>query len=163
MTHRAPGVPGAVLTSEHVAAELICDGYHVHPSLLRVAIRAMGAGSIMAITDGTAGSGLPLGSRTRLGSHTIRVGERTAELEDGTVAGSILTMDQAFRVLVHKVGLNWFDAVRVCSTTPAEQLKLKDLGQLVPGALADLTILDVNTLRVKMTVIGGNIWRAANV
>lgn len=162
MTHRAPGVPGAVLTSERVAAELVCDGHHVHPSLLRVAINAKGTDGVMAITDGTAASALPTGTLTRLGSHTIRVGERTAELADGTIAGSILTMDGAFRVLVEKVGLSWLEAVRLCSTTPAEQLELQDQGRLVPGGAADLAILDVQTLRVKMTVIGGRIWQPAS-
>ena len=60
MTHRAPGLPGAVLAREEVAAELICDGYHVHPAMCRAAIAAKGLHGVMAITDGTAGSGLVL-------------------------------------------------------------------------------------------------------
>jgi N-acetylglucosamine-6-phosphate deacetylase len=161
MTHRAPGVPGAVLQSESVAAELICDGFHVHPALLRVALRAKGPRGILAITDGTAGSGLPVGSRTRLGGRPIVVTERTAQLEDGTLAGSVLTMDGAFRMLVGSVGLNLVDAARVCSTTPAEQLRLRDMGQLVSGALADLVVLDRDTLRVRATMISGRIWNTA--
>ena len=58
MTHRAPGLAGAVLARDDVAAELICDGYHVHPAMCRVAIAAKGARGVMAITDGTAGTGL---------------------------------------------------------------------------------------------------------
>jgi N-acetylglucosamine-6-phosphate deacetylase len=158
MTHRAPGVPGAVLQSDEVAAELICDGFHVHHSLLRVAIRAKGIERAIAITDGTAGAGLPVGSRTRLGGRTILVTERTAELEDGTLAGSVLTMDGAFRTLVGKVGLNVVDAARMCSTTPAEQLRLADQGQLAVGRLADIVVLDRSTLRVRTTLIGGEIW-----
>jgi N-acetylglucosamine-6-phosphate deacetylase len=161
MTHRAPGVPGAVLQSEGVAAELVCDGFHVHPALMRIALRAKGTAGIVAITDGTAGSGLPLGSRTRLGGRPIVVTERTAELEDGTIAGSVLTMDGAFRVLVARVGLNVVDAVRICSTTPASLLRLRDVGRLVAGSLADVAVLDRDTLRVRSTLISGHIWNPA--
>lgn len=155
LSHRAPGVPGAVLHSEAVRAELICDSFHVHPALLRVAIRAKGIDGVMAITDGTAGSGLPVGSCAKLGGRKIIVTERTAELEDGTLAGSVLTMDGAFRVLVGKVGLSVVEAARLCSTTPAEQLRLTGMGALMPGNLADFVILDRDTLRVRSTFING--------
>jgi N-acetylglucosamine-6-phosphate deacetylase len=158
MTHRAPGVPGAVLDSDAVAAELICDGVHVHPTLLRLAIRAKGIGRVMAITDGTAGSGLPVGSRARLGGRPIIVTERTAELEDGTIAGSVLTMDVAFRLLVGKVGLSVVEAATICAATPARQLGLVGSGQLAPGAPADLVILERKTLRVRSTMVRGAIW-----
>jgi N-acetylglucosamine-6-phosphate deacetylase len=160
MSHRAPGVPGAVLHSEAVGAELICDSFHVHPAVLRVAIRAKGVDGVMAITDGTAGSGLPVGSCAKLGGRTIVVTERTAELEDGTLAGSVLTMDGAFRVLVGKVGLSVVEAARLCSTTPAEQLRLTGMGALVPGNFADLVMLERDTLRVRSTMIGGRVSAA---
>jgi N-acetylglucosamine-6-phosphate deacetylase len=156
--HRAPGVPGAVLESEQVAAELICDGFHVHPSLMRLALRAKGLSGILAITDGTAGSGLPVGSRATLGGRPIIVTGRTAELEDGTLAGSVLTMDGAFRMLVNELGLTLSEASRVCSATPAEQLRLRDLGRLETGASADLVLLDRETLRVQTTIVAGRIW-----
>jgi N-acetylglucosamine-6-phosphate deacetylase len=159
MTHRAPGVPAAVLHSESVAAELICDSFHVHPALMRLAIRAKGVEGVMAITDGTAGSGLPVGSRARLGGRPIIVTERTAELEDGTLAGSVLTMDAAFRVLVDKVGMSVVEAARLCATTAAQRLRLRDMGRLAAGNLADLTILERDTLRVRATIINGQIWR----
>ncbi len=159
MTHRAPGVAAAVLHSESVAAELICDGFHVHPAFMRLAIRAKGIKGVMAITDGTAGSGLSVGSRARLGGRPIVVTTRTAELEDGTIAGSVLTMDAAFRVLVDKVGMSVVGAARLCSTTPAECLRLRDMGRLAAGNLADLAILERDTLRVRATIINGEIWR----
>jgi N-acetylglucosamine-6-phosphate deacetylase len=158
MTHRAPGVPGAVLESDAVVAELICDGFHVHPAVMKSAIRAKGAGGIMAITDGTAGSGLPVGTRTRLGGRPIIVTHRTAELEDGTLAGSVLTMDAAFRTLVRTVGLSLVDAVRLCASTPARQLGLRDAGRLEVDARADVVVLQ-HDLRVRDTYIGGVRWR----
>ncbi|MCI0433435.1 MAG: amidohydrolase family protein, partial [Gemmatimonadetes bacterium] len=65
MAHRAPGVAGAVLQSDRVRVELICDGFHVHPALMALVMRGKGPSGVMAITDGTAGSGLPVGARAR--------------------------------------------------------------------------------------------------
>ena len=158
MSHRAPGVPGAVLNADHVKAELICDGFHVHPALMRMAIRTKGAAAVLAITDGTAGSGLAVGSRTRLGGRPIRVTARTAELDDGTLAGSVLTMDGAFRTLVNTVGASLVDAAWMCATTPARQLGLSELGRIEVGAMADLALLG-SDLRVRGTYIAGHPWR----
>jgi N-acetylglucosamine-6-phosphate deacetylase len=157
LTHRAPGVPGAVLEAEQVTAELICDGFHVHPALMKLAIRAKGAAGAMAITDGTAGSGLPAGSRTHLGGRPIIVTARTAELEDGTLAGSVLTMDRAFRMLVQRCGVSLVEAARMCASTPARQLGLWDTGRIEVGACADLAVLDAG-LAIRQTYARGRRW-----
>ena len=154
MSSRAPGVAGAVLESTAVAAELICDGVHVHPALMSLAIRAKTARRMMAITDGTAGAGLPTGSRTRIGDRPIVVTDRCARLEDGTLAGSILSMDGAFRTLVNEVKLSLPDASRMCSTTPAEELGLADYGAIAVGKTADLVVL-TRDLRVGHTYLEG--------
>ncbi|MEO8680719.1 MAG: N-acetylglucosamine-6-phosphate deacetylase [Vicinamibacterales bacterium] len=154
ITARSPGVVGAVLESDAVAAEIICDAFHVHPSLVALAVRAKSTRLVMAITDGTAGSGLPAGSRARLGSQSIVVTEKSALLEDGTLAGSILTMDGAFRMLVERLGLALPEAARMCASTPAERLGLADCGRLEAGLLADLTVLDAG-LRVRQTYVSG--------
>jgi N-acetylglucosamine-6-phosphate deacetylase len=160
MTHRAPGLAGAVLSREEVVAELICDGYHVHPAMVQVAIAAKGPARIMAITDGTAGSGLPVGSATRLGDQEITVGESVAHLADGTLAGSTLTMDRAFANLVTRFGGSLVDAAMSCATTPARALGLSGCGVVADGAVADLTVLD-RTLRVTRTFIDGvDVYRA---
>jgi N-acetylglucosamine-6-phosphate deacetylase len=109
---------------------------------------------LMAITDGTAAAGLPRGSRAMLGGRPIVVAERSAQLEDGTVAGSIITMDQGFRMLVLEAGVPIEIAARMCSTTPADQLGLPTHGRLAAGAVADLVVLDAE-LRVVQTWIGG--------
>jgi N-acetylglucosamine-6-phosphate deacetylase len=153
-TSRSPGVVGAVLESDAVAAEIICDGFHVHPALIALALRAKSARRLMAITDGTAGSGLPVGTRTRLGAQEIVVTDRTAELEDGTLAGSVLTMDGAFRRLVRENGVTLTDAVRLCSTTPAAELGLLDVGSLEAGRAADLVVLGPG-LTVRQTYVAG--------
>jgi N-acetylglucosamine-6-phosphate deacetylase len=154
LTSRSPGVVGAVLESDAVTAEIICDGQHVHPSLVAVAIRVKSVSRMMAITDATAVAGLPAGSRARLGDQTIIAGEKTAVLENGTIAGSILTMDAAFRMLVKRVGLSLQDAARMCATTPADAMKAADIGAIAPGKWADLTVLD-RDLRVSRVFVGG--------
>jgi N-acetylglucosamine-6-phosphate deacetylase len=159
--HRVPGLAGAVLESEEVAAELVCDGVHVHPAMMRVALAAKGPQRIMAITDGTAGAGLPPGSRSTIGGRRISVGD-AAYLDDGTIAGSVLTMDRAFAKLVSAIGLSLVDAATLCATTPARALQLHGLGVIAPGAVADLAVLD-RDLNVVRTYIAGELaWISPN-
>jgi N-acetylglucosamine-6-phosphate deacetylase len=153
-SHRAPGLVGAVIDSPSVRAEIVCDGYHVHPVVARTAIAALGAERTMAITDGTAGSGLPIGSVVPLGTHTITVTPDACFLPDGTLAGSRLTMDGAFRRLVSQWGLSLVAAARLCASTPAAQLGLTDRGRLEVGRRADLAVLD-HDLRPVSTFIRG--------
>jgi N-acetylglucosamine-6-phosphate deacetylase len=153
--HRAPGLTGAVLESEDVIAELICDGVHVHPAMMRVALASKRPEGIMAITDATAGAGLPPGSRARIGDRPIRISD-AAYLEDGTFAGSVLTMDRAFAKLTAEVGLSLSEAAIACSTTPARALGLQGLGVIAQGAIADLVVLN-RDLRVVQTWIAGTL------
>jgi N-acetylglucosamine-6-phosphate deacetylase len=154
ITHRAPGLAGAVLSHEEVKAELICDGFHVHPAMSRTAIAAKGVDGMMAITDGTAGAGLPPGSVTRLGGRSIRVSDQAALLEDGTLAGSTLTMDRAFRNIVTMFRASITEAAIMCSTTPARALGLTRFGVIADGNVADLVVLD-RAFRVTRTFIDG--------
>jgi len=154
ITHRAPGLAGAVLSYEAITAELICDGFHVHPAMCRLAIAAKSVDSVMAITDGTAGSGLSPGSLARLGGRTIRVSDQAALLEDGTVAGSTLTMDRAFRNIVTMFDMSITDAAVMCSTTPARAMGLAGFGVIAEGNIADLVVLD-RAFRVRRTFIAG--------
>lgn len=157
-TSRSPGVVGAVLESDAVAAEIICDGVHVHPALVALALRAKTARRLMAITDGTAGSGLPPGSRARLGEQDIMVTEQSAQLADGTLAGSVLTMDGAFRRLVQQAGVSLTEAARLCSTTPAAELGLAGVGAIAAGSMADLAVLGPG-LAVRRTYVAGSaVW-----
>ena len=154
IAHRAPGLAGAVLSREDVTAELICDGHHVHPAMCRTAIAAKGLDAIVAITDGTAGAGLPPGSKARLGGQTITVHEHAALLADGTLAGSTLTMDRAFRMIVNTLGMSVVEAARLCATTPARKFGLGRVGVIEEGAAGDVVVLDQN-LEVARTFISG--------
>jgi len=153
--HRAPGLAGAMLESSDVIAELICDGIHVHAGMMRVALAAKGAEGIMAITDATAGAGLPRGSRSTIGGRPITVRDG-AYLDDGTLAGSVLTMDRAFARLTSEVGISLSEAATVCATTPARALGLQGFGVIAPGAIADLVVLD-RDLRVIQTWVAGTL------
>ncbi len=154
ITSRSPGVVGAVLEADAVAAEIICDGHHVHPSLVSMAIRLKSASRIMAITDATAVAGLPRGAQARLGDQVIFAGERTAILADGTLAGSILTMDGAFRNLVSRIGVSLPDAARMCATTPAAAAGMDEIGAIAAGKWADLAIFS-RDLRIRQTYLAG--------
>jgi N-acetylglucosamine-6-phosphate deacetylase len=159
--HRAPGLAGAVLQADDLAAEIVCDGFHVHPALVRATIAAKRPARVLAISDGTAASGLAIGSRASLGGRPIVATATTATLEDGTVAGSVVTMDRAFQWLVGQVGLSIVDAVTVCATTPARELGLVGHGLLQQGAIADLVVLDAQ-LGVVQTYIGGHLVYSRN-
>jgi len=158
--HRAPGLTGATLTEDAVAAEIICDGYHVHPAVATAAIRAKRVERIMAITDGSAGAGLPVGSKVSLGGRAVTVTEDACFLDDGTLCGSRITMDAAFRRLLRQ-GFSPVEASRMCSGTQAAELGLSGQGAIVPGALADFAVLD-RQLEVATTYVGGvAAWAAA--
>ncbi len=153
INHRQPGLAAAVLDREEIVAEVVCDGLHVHPSMVRLALSAKQPSNVMAITDATAGAGLAEGSRTTIGGRPITVGS-LALLNDGTIAGSVLTMDRAFARLVTMMGVGLVDAATICATTPARALGLHGLGVVAAGAIADLAILDSN-LNVARTFIAG--------
>ena len=154
--HRDPGLASAVLVRDEVVAEIICDGVHVHGPMIRVALAAKGVDRIMAITDGTAASGLAAGAVASLGGQRICVRDGAAHLDDGTLAGSVATMDRVFRFLVHHVGLSPSEASRVCATTPAAALGLHQRGAIATGAVADLVVLD-RELVVKQTYLAGRL------
>ena len=128
---------------------------------MRTAIAAKRPSRVLAITDATAAAGLPVGSRAALGGQPITAGEATAVLADGTIAGSVLTMDRAFQMLVNRVGLSLVDAATVCATTPARELGLVGHGMIAPDAPADLVVLDAR-LTIVQTYIGGQLVYARN-
>jgi len=161
LDHRAPGLAGAILHADGIAAEIICDGFHVHPAIVRAAIAAKGSSKVFAISDGTAAAGLPRGSRAMLGGRPIVAGSETALLEDGTIAGSVATMDRVFQTLVGRVGLSLVDAAAVCSTTAARELGLVGHGILAADSPADLVVLDAN-FGVVQTYIGGQLAYSRN-
>ncbi|MEK0085315.1 N-acetylglucosamine-6-phosphate deacetylase [Benzoatithermus flavus] len=137
--HRKPGAVGAALAHAE-AAELILDFQHVEPGAALVALRAVPG--LYCITDAVAAAGMPDGTY-RLGRRAITKRGSCVRLEDGNLAGSVLTMDRALRNLL-ALGLPLAEAARRCSTLAADHLGLADRGRLVPGAAADLVVLDAH-------------------
>lgn len=151
--HRAPGAAGAALTDPRVTAGLIADGVHVHPAGLRLALRAKGADGVALVTDMMAAAGMPHGTY-ELGSQQVTVDGSGARLADGTLAGAVLTLDEAVRNAVRWAGVGPADAIRMASEVPARGLDLADAGRLAPGLRADLACFDTN-LRVVASYVGG--------
>jgi N-acetylglucosamine-6-phosphate deacetylase len=160
-THRAPGLVGAVLDDDRVDVELVTDGFHVHPVAMRAAIRAKRPERVMAITDGLAGAGLAIGERFEIDGRAVTVREQACFLDDGTLAGSRLTMDRVFANLVQMVGLTPVEAALMTATVPARAHGLGDRGRIAEGLLADLVVLDARW-RVRQTLLGGAVVYASD-
>jgi N-acetylglucosamine-6-phosphate deacetylase len=152
--HREPGPVVALLEDPRATVEIILDGVHVHPAILRHALTAKGAGRVALVTDAMAAAGMGDGDY-RLGGLGVRVVGGVARLADGgAIAGSTLTMDAAFRRAVQGTGLPLEVAARLASTTPAAVLGLPDIGAIEAGKRADLVVLDQD-LRVTAVMIAG--------
>jgi len=152
--HRQPGLPGAALADPRPTVGLIADGEHVHPLAMELAIRLKGPRGVALTTDQTAAAGAPPGNHLLGGEEVVSDG-RTVRREDGTLAGSIATMDGMVRVLAG-LGTGLREAVEMATLTPARALGERGLGRIRAGAPADLVVLDAD-LRVKLTLIGGRI------
>lgn len=144
--HRQPGVIGAALDDARLTPSLIADLVHVHPVALRLAIGAKR--SVVLVTDAVA---VDAGT---IGAVVMHERDGAARLADGTLAGSILTMDQAVRNVVG-LGFPLERAVEMASTVPSEILGCADRGRLEPGSRADIVALDRETLAVRAVWVGG--------
>ncbi|WTJ33269.1 N-acetylglucosamine-6-phosphate deacetylase [Streptomyces luteogriseus] len=143
--HRSPGPITALLEDDRITVELINDGTHLHPAALQLAFRHAGADRVAFITDAMDAAGFGDG-RYWLGPLEVEVADGVARLvEDGTIAGSTLTLDRAFKRAVTVDGLSVEDAVTALSATPARLLGMADtIGSLEPGKYADLLLLDAD-------------------
>lgn len=148
---RRPGLVGAALASEDAWAEVIFDLQHVHPLSLRAALAAK-PGKMLFVTDCMRAGGMGDGP-TELGGQNVTVTDGRAVLADGTLAGSVLTMDQAFRNALRN-GLSLNETARLCSSNAAEYLGLTDRGLIEAGKRADLVVLG-GTLHVEQVWLAG--------
>ncbi|ADL07108.1 N-acetylglucosamine-6-phosphate deacetylase [Thermosediminibacter oceani] len=152
--HREPGAAGAALTDERVYCEVICDGIHLHPAAVRLILRAKGKDRIVLVSDAMMACGLSDGEYTLAGQKVIvRNGE--ARLQDGTLAGSTLTLDRAVRYMVRTIGVSLCEAVRMASLNPAGAIGLSQKkGSIEVGKDADMIIFD-DEIRVKWAMVEG--------
>lgn len=152
--HREPGAVAALLEDERVAVELICDLVHLHPAVAELAARRAGRDRTVLVTDAISATAAADGEY-RLGDLPVAVRGGVPRLADGSLAGSTLTMDDAFRNLVRGCGLDVEHAVAATSTGPARLLGLADrVGAVREGLAADLVVLD-EQLRLRDVLKGG--------
>ncbi len=152
--HRDPGAFGALMSDPRVTVELVADGTHVHPAVVRLIMNGAGLDRIAAITDAMPAAGAPDG-RYMLGTIEVDVVDGVARLvEGGAIAGSTLTMDKALRWNVQQGGTQLLAACTALSLTPARCLGLTDRGSIAAGNRADLVMLGYQ-LRVDAVMVGG--------
>ena len=150
--HRRPGVIGAASETESVTAELICDGYHIHPSAVRMAFRLF-PGRICLISDSIRCCGMPDGEY-ELGGLPVKLEAGAARLNDGTLAGSAANLFSCLRNAV-RFGISEADALRAATLLPAREIGAADrIGSIEPGKLADFVVCGED-LTVQQVFVGG--------
>lgn len=158
-SHRAPGVIGAVVDSEHVMAELICDGVHIHPAAVRTTFKMLGGDRIILISDSMRAAGMPDGQYTLGGLDVSVKGNRAVLVSDGALAGSVTTLPNCVRTVVKKMGIPLETAIACATINPAKSLKIdKFYGTIAPGKKADLVLWD-DELNLKNVIKDGKILR----
>ena len=154
--HRQPGIVGSALSSSELVAEIIPDGIHCHPAAIKILVKAKGIEKIVIITDAMRATDKPDGIYS-MGGQEIIVANGKASLEDGTLAGSLLTMDKAIRNMITKVGVSYTNAIQMATFNPAICLGIGNKkGSVEPGKDADIVILN-KKLEVVLTMVKGKI------
>lgn len=144
LSHRAPGPIGAAADDDHCRAELICDGIHIHPAVVRTTFKMFGDDRIIFISDSMRAAGLADGQYD-LGGQNVTVKGNLAVLEDGTIAGSVTNLMDCVRTAVHDMGIPFASAVKCAAVNPAKAVGIYDAyGSLTPGKFANIVILDKN-------------------
>ena len=155
--HREPGAVGAALARPEIVCEVIADGVHLDPLTVRLIVAAKGASGVVLITDAIEGAAMPDGAYT-LGGQPVFVRNGTAAFADGTLAGSVLTMNRAFANVRRFAKVSLPDAARLSSGNAARQLGLSgQFGEIAPGKSADIAILHPETGEVYWTLVGGRV------
>jgi len=154
LNHRKPGIVGAILNSD-IYCELIADGIHVHPAIFNILKKVKGTNRIILITDSMRAGCLRDGV-SELGGQKVIVKNNSARLENGTLAGSILKLNEGIKNFMDNSDVDICEAISLVSINPARELGLdKVKGSLEVGKYADIVILDSN-FNVQQTIVEGN-------
>lgn len=152
--HREPGVIGAAQDADHVHVELICDGVHIHPSVIRATFKLFGQDRIILISDSMRAAGLADGEYS-LGGQAVSVKGNLATLHDGTIAGSVTNLMDCMKYAVKEAGIPLETAVACATGNPAKEIGIYNVcGSISPGKDADLVLLD-RDLNVKAVFVQG--------
>jgi len=158
LQHREPGAVGALLADPRLRTGIIADGVHVARTALRIAYAAKGADGLALVTDAMQAAGMPDGSYT-LSGRAVRVEDGVARLDDGTLAGATATMDEVIRRAARFLGVALEAIIPMATRTPARALGQERMGEIVPGADADLVVLDRDGGVVETLVAGETVYR----
>lgn len=154
-THRAPGIVGAASDNEMCTVELICDGIHIHPSVVRNTFRIFGKERIVLISDSMMATGLGVGEYI-LSGQKVYVSGKQATLTDGTVAGSVSNLLDCVRICVKDMEIPLEKAVWSAAATPAKVLGIfENYGSITSGKVANLVLLN-SRLEVEQVYVAGN-------
>lgn len=167
--HREPGPIGAIVRAPQVYGELIADGVHVHPAMMDILVRILGPQRTIVVTDALAGAGIADNGVFEFAGQEARAIGGAARLADGTITGSILTMDQALRNILAMTHVSLQEAITMLTYNPASSIKVAGRkGLLQPGYDADVLVFD-DTLSLQATFCRGaltfatDVWRARAV
>lgn len=156
-THRAPGVIGAVSDSKHVMSELICDGVHIHPSVVRATFKMMGEERIILISDSMRATGMPDGQYTLGGLNVNVTGNRATLASNGALAGSATNLMDCVRVAVKQMGIPLEMAVACATINPAKSLGVyQEYGSITIGKKANVVLLN-QELELKAVIKDGSL------
>lgn len=156
-THRAPGVIGAVYDSRHVMAEIICDGVHIHPSVVRATFEMMGEDRMILISDSMRAAGMPDGTYTLGGLDVNVTGNRATLALDGAIAGSVTNLMDCMKTAVKTMNMPLETAVACATINPARSLGIEDdYGSLQPGKKAHIVLMD-QELNVQKVIKDGEL------
>ncbi len=154
--HRDPGVIGAILSDDRISPQVIADGVHLHPAIVKMIVRAKGSEHSILITDATRATGMPDGEYA-LGDQLIHVQGGVARTAAGGLAGSTLTMDAGLRNLMQFTSLPLKDVLPMATRVPARSIGYgTNKGSIAPGFDADLVVLD-ESFQVRLTMVRGQI------
>jgi len=153
--HRVPGVALAALLREELKIQLIADTHHVHPATMEFLVKSKTPKGIILITDSIRVGGMHEGEETQFSDQKVTLTGNKAVMEDGTIAGSTLTLNGAVKNIMDTAGVKITDAVRMATVNPAKVIKL-DKGILSSGKPADFVVLDMD-FNVEMTIMNGEI------
>lgn len=154
--HRDPGTVGGVLDDDRILAQVICDGVHLHPAVVRLVLRGKTRSGVVLITDAVRGAGLPDGDYENKGQR-FSVRDGVARTPEGGLSGSTLTLDQAFRNFIKFTRCTLEDALTLVTLNPAREMNILDhKGKLAKGHDADIVLLN-SGLEVEKTLVKGKI------
>lgn len=156
--HRDPAVIGAAFDNKQVSVEIICDGIHLHPSVIRATFQLFGEERVILVSDSMMATGLEDGNYS-LGGQEVKVTGKKATLQDGTIAGSATNLLDCMKYAVKECGIPLETAVRTVTVNPAKKIGIyENYGSIAEGKAANLVLLDKN-LNVKHVILRGAVIR----